>query len=1234
MTETALGNDTRKSATMVGDERTLPGPAATNAARTCILVLGMHRSGTSALTRVLGLLGAELPKTLLGAHRGNEAGHWEPRRLMEINERILAEGGSRWDDWRAFDPFTLPADRIDHYRREIVRTIDEEYGSAPLFVLKDPRICRFAALYEDALATMGIACRFILPHRNPLAVIASHSSRDGMTSGFAGLLWLRHVLDAEAATRGKPRAFIAYDALLENWRGEVERLAKSLDLEWPRGVDDAADDIDSNLLQDLKHHAPAVADLEADASVAGWIKQAYSALLILTREPGNTRALETLDRVSSEFDGNAAIFGAASIPEMTARERTLLQKLNKGGHQNGGLADSVKSKDAEIKRLSGVIRTTGAEQDDLRREIVTLRNTLTSLERDLALANVENSRLQSVLDGIVASSSWRLTRPIRLAKKTAAQFRTASALALNMAREGDLTPGKLRRAIVRLPALISEGRFSNPTDAAGLAETFSAAEVRLIREQFDPDHYCRNNPDIAQTGIDPFQHFMRQGWKEGRDPSADFSVSYYLRRYPDIARAGINPLIHYVLHGRKEKRSPLPHRKRLERLDYRPKVSAIVPNYNHAAFLEQRIESILAQTYDNIDIVILDDCSSDDSRQIIKRYCELFPDRVRAIFNETNSGNVFRQWRKGVENGDSDLVWICESDDYCEPDFLENLVPYFRDRSVNIAFGAIQFCDREGNPQSGLDQYREGAEAGIWHEAVVRPAHRWFVGGFGVNNVIANVGGCIWRRQNLPSSVWEEAETFSVVGDWYLYCHIAGGGQIAFDPAAVAYFRQHGANTSVTAFVTPKFYEEHHRLMSLLRSTWDVPATTVEKFVSKVDFQYRHFKLEKKLGPITQYLDKDKLLSVDRQKPHILIAFLGFHPGGGEVFPINLANELCVQGYQVSMLALDMSHVNQSMLEKLNHAIPVYDASWVAEIGADRFLSEAGISLIHSHMVSLEMFFFQQCKIGTNIPYLVTLHGSYEAGNLDKEFLKCAVEKVAHWVYLSDKNLAPFRDHGLSTSNFTKIGNAVPEDPLPFPKTREMLGIKPDAVVFTLVARGIKRKGWRAAISAFKQLRDRRPDKDMHLLLAGEGEEADQQAALHGDDPDITFLGFQSRIPGLYRLSDCAVVPTRFAGESFPLCIIEAMQAGKPVIATRTGEIESMLSTPEGTAGVLVEPIRETNRFIETVSAAMEIMLDPTRRSEFARLSQEKSRMYSMERMTSEYDEVYSSLLNETQTDS
>src|SRR5580698_2020180 len=103
-----------------------------------------------------------------------------------------------------------------------------------------------------------------------------------------------------------------------------------------------------------------------------------------------------------------------------------------------------------------------------------------------------------------------------------------------------------------------------------------------------------------------------------------------------------------------------------------PTVSVIIPNYNHARFLRRRIDSVLSQTFQDFEVILLDDCSTDESRSILALYSA--DPRVRIEFNETNSGSTFKQWNKGVRLARGKYVWIAESDDYADARLLERLV--------------------------------------------------------------------------------------------------------------------------------------------------------------------------------------------------------------------------------------------------------------------------------------------------------------------------------------------------------------------------------------------------------------------------------------------------------------------------------------------------------------------------------------------------------------------------------
>ena len=164
----------------------------------------MHRSGTSALTRVLSLLGCSLPSTLMGANKSNEAGHWESTPICRLNDRILESAGSEWSDWLAVAPTCATSPVAAAFRDEAVATQAAEFGATRLCVLKDPRICRMPGFWLDALEAFDADPLVVLPVRNPLEVAASLARRNDFDPSLGQLLWLRHVLDAEHATRGPP----------------------------------------------------------------------------------------------------------------------------------------------------------------------------------------------------------------------------------------------------------------------------------------------------------------------------------------------------------------------------------------------------------------------------------------------------------------------------------------------------------------------------------------------------------------------------------------------------------------------------------------------------------------------------------------------------------------------------------------------------------------------------------------------------------------------------------------------------------------------------------------------------------------------------------------------------------------------------------------------------------------------------------------------------------------------
>lgn len=243
-------------------------------ARRAVLVLGMHRSGTSALTRVLSLHGPALPADLMAGRADNPRGFFESRGMVALDDAMLAALGSAWDD-----PRPLPADapaRLAGFVPDCVALLRDQVPDGADFILKDPRACRLLPAWLPALAALGALPFAVIAVRNPLEVAASLAERDGMERLDALRLWLAHAVAAERDTRGIGRVVVHYDDLLRDWRGVVARVGLAV-----RGGAAAA--TEAFLAGALRHHGRTTDALLRDAGVPAVVKRAYAEL---RRAPG------------------------------------------------------------------------------------------------------------------------------------------------------------------------------------------------------------------------------------------------------------------------------------------------------------------------------------------------------------------------------------------------------------------------------------------------------------------------------------------------------------------------------------------------------------------------------------------------------------------------------------------------------------------------------------------------------------------------------------------------------------------------------------------------------------------------------------------------------------------------------------------------------------------------------------------------------------------------------------
>ncbi|KAB2948933.1 MAG: sulfotransferase family protein, partial [Rhizobiaceae bacterium] len=382
--------------------------------RTCVVVLGMHRSGTSALSRVLSLLGCDLPKTLMPPSPANEPGHWESMAMYKLNDRILESAGSAWHDWLELNPKWFDSPKADEFREEATVALAEEFGSSRLFVLKDPRICRLFPFWLDVLQRSDVLPLVWVPLRNPLEVAGSLEKRNGFEPALSNLLWLRNVLDAEAASRGARRVFSTYDQLVNGWARVAKRAENILGVNWPRFSERAASEIESFLSDGHRHHQDHPDDVLENPSLSAWVRETFAILTRWAETGEDLKDRPTLDRIRGEFnaaapafarliaDGRAAGAKAASLEKALAASASRIetaqlenaakdQKIRQAEQELASTRDRIAEREkalselrAELEKRAAHLAQERERAGKLETEIAALKTRATTAESGIA----------------------------------------------------------------------------------------------------------------------------------------------------------------------------------------------------------------------------------------------------------------------------------------------------------------------------------------------------------------------------------------------------------------------------------------------------------------------------------------------------------------------------------------------------------------------------------------------------------------------------------------------------------------------------------------------------------------------------------------------------------------------------------------------------------------------------------------------------------------------------------
>ncbi len=1110
-----------------------------------VLVLGPHRSGTSVAAAGVAALGAELRLDALYANDENAKGFFEHPAIIAFDDRALARIGTAWDDPACNGATRLAAagldtGHLDDLIAEGAALVRDIFTDAPLAAVKDPRMCLLLPLWARILGEAGYAAADILQlhvARDPYETARSQMLRAQATPDFYDIG--RDM--AEGAALWLAHAGQALDAAtLPGLAGGPAVMVRHADL-----LARPAETLD-RIAQGLGLPVDPAARARFAADFVD--PRLYRSKVTPADRAAVDAALPTLAPFAAALDtlADAPVFDPEPARSLFSAPATQGALTAIAAAAAGRLSAAARTRALDLRRLSDELSEAARRSEAYQTEMERLRDALSAelFKAEGEIANLQADQLRrtrvheaavTAYEGRIAellsSTSWKVTRPLRAASRAATHTR-------DRASEGWMGLNRAARARYRRMAA------DNPAMAARLRRLLWPVLRLGNRALLGKDYVPLSAPRRGADG----RLLDRLAWQQPRAEEP-----------------------------------------------FTPRVTVIVPNYNHAPYLAQRLDSIYAQGYPAFDVILMDDCSTDDSRTILQDYASRHADRTTLLLNDTNSGGAFFQWEKGIKAAKGDLIWIAESDDWADPGFLSALVPFFRNEAVMLAYGRTLFMDSTGeNEVWSMDHYLADLGAERWHRDWIEPAPAIVAEALAQRNIIPNVSSAVFRRPDsldaLGADRWRGLRT---CGDWMFYLNIIRGGALAYTPAARNYYRQHAQNTSVRTHVEDRYWREHETVACEVARLYRVDASVFDRQRANLVLHWKQNRRDFDEAAFAALYDPARIrAAMEDRLPNVLMVGYAFSPGGGETFAASLATQMKREGFTVTFLDCAQEPREPGIRALLSPDIPI--VSSLENLAG--IVSDFDIGVVHSHHAWVDNSILDVLPEKTPVAQVVTLHGMYETilpADLDR-IVPRMLRRGTRFVQIADKNLAPFTSRGADPARFTHIDNALAPVP-PTLLTRADLGLPDDAFVLTLVSRAIPPKAWDEAIAATSRARDL-SGRDIRLVLVGSGAVHDRLSADPALPPFVTLRGFRSDTRAHFALADMGFLPSRFEGESFPLVLIECLQAGRPMIASAIGEIPRMLAAPDGTLAGDLQPLTDWQVPIEDLATRIAAFAtDPAR---------------------------------------
>jgi len=288
-----------------------------------------------------------------------------------------------------------------------------------------------------------------------------------------------------------------------------------------------------------------------------------------------------------------------------------------------------------------------------------------------------------------------------------------------------------------------------------------------------------------------------------------------------------------------------------------PLISVIVPNYNHATYLKQRLDSIFNQTYANFEVILLDDCSTDNSSEILTTYSKN-PKVSHCVFNKVNSGSTFAQWNKGVSLAKGDYIWVAESDDFCEPNFLETVLqPLLQNKDVALSYCQSHRVNSNGDITGNWITHTSMFQPNPLEQDFVVDGNVFIENYLIHKNIIPNASAVLIRKTNLLKIMPLVFKPFMKYNaDWFYYVQLLCNKKVAFVAESLNSFRYHETSVIAKADGESGMIKIYGMEIKMLAFMLSFLKSYNPKNINAIDTQYRIVKKKLLDERATIYIQK------------------------------------------------------------------------------------------------------------------------------------------------------------------------------------------------------------------------------------------------------------------------------------------------------------------------------------------------------------------------------------------